>query len=66
MKTVFFLIIAFISSISCYSQSSTSYVYSGLLKAKQNDYQGAIADYNKALELDPKEARAYLTEGWQN
>ena len=31
---------------------------------KKGDYDRAIADYNKALELDPKDATAYNNRGF--
>ena len=31
---------------------------------KKGDYDRAIADYNKALELDPKDATAYNNRGY--
>lgn len=35
----------------------------GMLKAKQNDIPGALADYNKVIELDSKYAGAYNNRG---
>ena len=35
----------------------------GLELYKQGDYQGAIADYNKALEINPQNALNYLNRG---
>jgi len=35
----------------------------GLAKAKLGDYKGAISDYNKAIELNPKLADAYYDRG---
>jgi tetratricopeptide (TPR) repeat protein len=36
---------------------------SGLAKGKQYDYNGAIAEFNRVLELDPKNTRAYIFRG---
>ena len=36
---------------------------SGLLKHDQGDYQGAIADYNKAIEINPEYANAFVHRG---
>ena len=33
-------------------------------KADKGDYQGAIAECNKAIELDPKDAKAYNNRGY--
>jgi tetratricopeptide (TPR) repeat protein len=35
----------------------------GIAKGKEGDYQGAIADYTKAIEIDPKDADAYIRRG---
>ena len=36
----------------------------GLAYADKEDYDRAIADYDKALELDPKDATAYNNRGF--
>ena len=33
------------------------------MKGELGDYQGAIADYNKALEIDPQGAFTYANRG---
>jgi tetratricopeptide (TPR) repeat protein len=40
--------------------SSLKYIQDGDLKQELKDAQGAIAEYNKAIEVDPKSFRAYL------
>lgn len=40
-----------------------AYVESGLAKFNRKDYQGAIADYNRALSIDPNYASAYNNRG---
>jgi tetratricopeptide (TPR) repeat protein len=46
-----------------------AYVNRGVLKGEQKDYSGAIDDYNKAIELNPGDAKAYNLRGieknWQ-
>jgi tetratricopeptide (TPR) repeat protein len=48
--------------VSCHRSSPESYMKSGQQKLKQADYSGAIADFSKALNLNPKLAAAY---GWR-
>ena len=43
--------------------SANDYVKSGYAKAKKGDLDGAIADFNRAIELDPKKAGAYTNRG---
>ena len=39
------------------------YYDSGIEKANSGDYQGAIKDYDKAIEINPKDAEAYYNRG---
>ena len=39
------------------AQSAEAYHYRGMVKTQQKDFQGGIADLEKAIELDP--SRAY-------
>src|SRR5438132_126199 len=41
------------------SQLADDYNSRGLAKETKGDHDGAIADYNRAIELDPKHSRAY-------
>ena len=41
-----------------------AYFNSGIAKNDLKDYEGAIADYNKAIELDPDDTVAYLNRGF--
>ena len=39
------------------------FIKSGNAKYLQGDYDGAIADYSRAIELDPDDAAAYYNRG---
>jgi len=39
------------------------YFYSGVEKANSGVYEGAIEDYNKAIEINPSYAKAYYNRG---
>ena len=43
------------NGVSCFNQ--------GEEKSKSGDYQGAISDYSKVIDLDPEYAYAYLYRG---
>ena len=40
-----------------------TYVNRGIIRARMNDWPGALADYDRAIKLDPSEAEAYLNKG---
>jgi len=56
------LLLLFVPLIS-FGQTAESYNESGLEKNELKDYKGAIADYTKAIELDPEDASAYNNRG---
>ena len=43
--------------------TSIEYFKSGNVKYELDDYRGAIQDYNKAIELNPKDEIAYYNRG---
>ena len=52
--------------LSKYSKAinnSDAYVNRGISKYVLQDYQGAIADYSKAIELNPNYSEAYVNRG---
>ena len=44
-------------------QTAEEYFYSAFKKASLKDYYGAIADYTKAIELNPNKAQIYYNRG---
>ena len=56
------LLLLFVPLIS-FGQTAESYNESGLEKYELKDYKGAIADYTKAIELDPESVYAYNNRG---
>ena len=44
-------------------EAAEKYFKLGEQKYNKKDYQGAIADYDKAIELNPKDVRAYYNRG---
>ena len=63
MKKLLILLILFFS-YTTYSQTAKEYFNSGLEKGNNGNYYGAIADYNKTIELVPNDADAYYNRGW--
>lgn len=49
------LIFTFLILYSCnvFSQTAEDWYYRGNTKAKLKDYRGALADFTKAIELNP-------------
>ena len=52
-----------LSLLFVYSDDAERYLNSGLTKCQTSDYAGAIRDFNKAIELNPKLAGAYGGRG---
>ena len=46
-----------------YFSNHHAYYNIGVYKAKLKDYNGAISDYNKAIELNPNYTKAYYNRG---
>lgn len=67
MKTIFISIILLLICFNCYCQptkSSVDYYLNGLDKLGLKDYIGAIAEFNKAIEIEPQKAFYYILRGW--
>ena len=66
LRFLFIAILALtLANSAAYAENDAkSFFSSGEAKFKTNDYTGAITDYTKALELNPKFAHAYLSRGF--
>ena len=53
-----------LSTQAAHAQSAGEFFNRGNAKIKSKDYQGAIADYNEAIEIDPKNALIYNNRGF--
>ena len=62
MKNILFTLALLVSFIS-FGQTTLEYFDSGYDKAEAKDYYGAIADYTKAIEINPNYAKAYSYRG---
>jgi tetratricopeptide (TPR) repeat protein len=47
----------------CANDLATNSLNSGVEKYEQGDYQGAIDDWSKAIEIDPRQTLAYYNRG---
>ncbi len=52
-----------LSTQASHAQRADDYIDAGIEKYKRGDYQGAITDYSKAIEIDPQYADAYINRG---
>ena len=53
-----------LSTQAAHAQSAEDYVDRGNSKYRLRDYQAAIADYSKAIEINPQLAPAYYNRGF--
>ena len=63
MKNILFTLALLISFVS-FGQTAEEYFDSGYDKAEAKDYNGAIADFTKAIEINPNYAIAYYNRGF--
>jgi len=58
------LILICYTTLPIYAQNSAEeYFISGVEKLASGDYQGAIKEFDKAIEINPKYAEAYFNRG---
>ena len=63
MKKLYGLIIIALNFNFLHAQTADEFYETGMAKAKVNDYKGAIVDFTKALEINPKDEFAYFNRG---
>ena len=52
-----------LSTQAAHAQSAGEFFNRGNAKYRLRDYQGAIADYTKAIQIDPQDAFSYVNRG---
>jgi tetratricopeptide (TPR) repeat protein len=62
MKKILLLVLIFVTSVS-YCQTAEEYFNKAYGKNEIKDYQGAIEDYTKAIEINPNYSEAYNNRG---
>jgi tetratricopeptide (TPR) repeat protein len=63
MKQIITLLTAIFLVSNVYGQTATEYCIRGNAKGRLQDYRGAIADFNRAIELNPNLALTYYNRG---
>ena len=58
-KLTVLVLTLFLLNSGCDSRSAISYHKQGIAYAEQGEFDKAIADFNKAIELDPTDAIAF-------
>jgi len=56
-------LLLFVTFNGCFGQTAKEYFDRGNSKALLRDYDGAISDYAKAIEMNPKLTEAYFYRG---
>ena len=54
------LIATLLAIVGCQNQATDEYFESGNAKKDNQDYEGAIADFSKVIDIDPSNAMAWL------
>ena len=63
MKNLYFILLIVLYSCSPDKEKTESYNKSGKQKYEYKDYNGAIVEFNKAIQNDPNSAIAYYERG---
>ena len=61
LKSVIILAIIVLFPLAVQAQSAREYIDQGITKATSGNLKGALSDFNKAIEKDPKSAEAYYS-----
>jgi len=59
----FLTIVAIMCSLTAFGQTSEEHLQNGILKHTQQDFKGAIKDYEKAIKEDKANKEAYFNRG---
>ena len=57
------LLLAIISTLNSFGQTATEYFQSGIAKHEQQDFKGAVKEYDKAIKLDQTNKNAFFNRG---
>lgn len=64
-SALLFSVLLFLCSLAGYTQNVEELIQQGIQKSQTENYAEAIVDFTKAIQIDPKCARAYANRGSQ-